>query len=293
MTFKKIKNTWDKYNKYIKIIGTIILLSTLFLKINLIESIKLFREINLLILIPLLLYPIGIWLSSIKWKIALENKNYSLIKLSKIYWVSNFFSNFLPSTIGGDSYKVMKLKKEFGYKKTIYSILLDRGTGLFTILLVLFFSSIWIYNKTENIYFSIIPIFSILTIIIGYFFLSFFKIEFLQKLITSINQKKKTFIKLILTSIPFVFLGAFSLWVYYFMYGYNLSFFSVLVFYCLIQFIGMIPISINGFGLREGALVYLFLLLGVPAEVSLSIGILSRLVMILQTSIGGLIYLGK
>ena len=122
MNFLKINLLWSKFGKYFKILVTIILLGILILKIDVINSIKLFREINLLILIPLLLYPVGILLSSIKWKIAIKDKKYSLLKLGKIYWISNFFSNFLPSTIGGDTYKIIRLKKEFGYKKTITSI---------------------------------------------------------------------------------------------------------------------------------------------------------------------------
>lgn len=94
-----------------------------------------------------------------------------------------------------------------------------------------------------------------------------------------------------LISFLYIIFGAFSLWTYYFMYGYNLNFFNVLVLYCLIQFVGMIPISVNGWGLREGTMAYSFSLLGVPSEISLSIGILSRIAMFVITSLGGVLYL--
>jgi glycosyltransferase 2 family protein len=285
--FRGMKEFWSNYSKYIRITGTGFLLIILFLKVDAKEAIRLFSEVNVLVLIPLFLYPIGIWLSSLKWKIALGNKSYSLIKLCRIYWISNFFSNFLPSTVGGDSYKLVKLKGEFGYRKTIYSIFLDRGTGLFTILLILTFSSIFTYNLTENPYLSFIPA----LIIVGYFTLNLLKPKYLQDVMAVINGNREVNLKLILISFPFIALGAISLWTYYFMYGYNLDIFTVLIFYCLVQLIAMIPISINGWGLNEGSLVYLFSLLGVPIAVSLSIAILSRIAMFFVTWLGGISYL--
>lgn len=50
----------------------------------------------------------------------------------KLYWLGMFFNLFLPGSISGDAYKVVRLTKMFGvpYKKTAAAVLLDRFSGL-------------------------------------------------------------------------------------------------------------------------------------------------------------------
>jgi uncharacterized protein (TIRG00374 family) len=96
---------------------------------------------------------------------------------------------------------------------------------------------------------------------------------------------------LIIMSSMFVLLGAFSFWIYFFMFGYNINFLILISIYSIIQIINMIPISINSLGLKEGSMIYFFSLLNIPPEITLSIALISRFVMMIQTSIGGLIYL--
>jgi len=44
----------------------------------------------------------------------------------------------------------------------------------------------------------------------------------------------------------------------------------------------MIPISINAIGVQEASSIYFFSLIGIPAEVSLAISLLSRIVMMTE-----------
>ncbi|MBL4693246.1 MAG: flippase-like domain-containing protein [Magnetovibrio sp.] len=55
----------------------------------------------------------------------------------------------------------------------------------------------------------------------------------------------------------------------------------------------VVPISIAGWGVREGAMVAVFALVGVGAEVALAVSILYGLVMILVSLPGALLWLGK
>ena len=61
----------------------------------------------------------------------------------------------------------------------------------------------------------------------------------------------------------------------------------------LVVLINMLPLSINGLGVTEGAFVVLYSRLGVPAEVALSAAILRRLVIVAITSIGLLYWHGR
>jgi uncharacterized protein (TIRG00374 family) len=91
-------------------------------------------------------------------------------------------------------------------------------------------------------------------------------------------------------SLCLVVLGGVSIWLYYYMFGYTLNIFLVIGLYAVVQLVELIPISINGIGVREGMLVLLFMTAGVPGEVSIGVALLARLVLLLQTAVGGIVY---
>jgi uncharacterized membrane protein YbhN (UPF0104 family) len=57
----------------------------------------------------------------------------------RLYWLGMFYNLFLPGSISGDAYKVVRLTKEFNvaYKKTTAAVLLDRLSGLLALGLLL------------------------------------------------------------------------------------------------------------------------------------------------------------
>lgn len=283
-----------KIIKFIKLLVTVSLLIFIFSKIDLNGFLGQLTNINYLILIPLFLYPISLLLSSVKWKIALGNKEEDVFWLSKIYWIAAFFNNFLPSTIGGDVYKFSALKNKYSTKKILASILLDRGTGVVAIfiLLAIFFLRVKKFIDIPDVNVSMVFISTIFVILVLLlFYKKIIKNEKVRKFIGLVKNSVHKIVWLLLISIPFIILGAVSMFVYFYMFGYVLNFFDVLVIYIIIQLIGMLPISINGLGVNEASYTFLFLLLGVPIEVSLAIAIVSRVVMLVQTSFGGVFYL--
>ncbi len=62
------------------------------------------------------------------------------------------------------------------------------------------------------------------------------------------------------------------------MAGYPFSFFTILTIVSSVILVGLIPLSINGLGIKEGALVLLMQLHGVPPDISAGIGLLSTAV---------------
>lgn len=289
----KFKETYLCHNYFIRLVFAIILIFFIFYKVNILETIKVFKQLNYLILIPLLLYIPGIMLSALKWEIILS-KQASFFKLLRIYWISSFFNNFLPSTIGGDSYRIMKLKKQIGALRIINSVFQDRISGFVALVLIANFLSFIIFSKLGYDFVSFMPMLILISLIIFYLFIYLCKPKensLVHKAVQIFKLSKSNIFYLLIISIVYISLGAFSLWIYYIMFGININFIIVLFFYCLIQIINVIPISINALGINEGAMIYFFSLVGVSPEISLSIALLSRIVMLFQTSIGGLIYL--
>ena len=75
---------------------------------------------------------VNIVLSSLKWRILLlsDQINIPLSKLVVSYVIGSFFNVFLPSTIGGDSYRIYDIMRQSGQGvRTAASVFADRLSG--------------------------------------------------------------------------------------------------------------------------------------------------------------------
>ena len=73
--------------------------------------------------------------------------------------------------------------------------------------------------------------------------------------------------------------------------GESITFGSVVFLFPFVELLNMIPISFAGWGLREGAMVVAFALVGVPADAALSASILYGLCLLAASLPGGLVWL--
>ena len=279
-----------KHRFFIKLCFMFLFIWLVLSQIDLEESIKLFSNVNYLILVPFFLYLPGLFLSTLKWEGMIK---YPFWKLFRIYWMSNFFSNFLPSPIGGDAYKVVKLGPELGKTKVLTSVLLDRLSGIAGTLLLLIFLSYKIlpffYLEVKKISFIFLFIVIFLFALIIYFFSSKLK-GIVLKIKNHIKEMNLNWFRVVSISIIYPLLGSLSLWIYLLMFGYNTDYLLVTGFYLVIQLISIVPISVNAIGVYELSLISLLSFIGISAEASLSISLLSRFIMLIQTSIGGIFY---
>jgi hypothetical protein len=141
-----------------KVIISIGLLSYLFFKIDWSSFLDNMGDINLFyIVISALMAYLGIYVSILKWGIFL--RNYDIVinkfKLYSVYSIGAFFNNFLPTSIGGDIYRVINIDKriENRKKEIISSVLLERGFGflslfIINILVAPFFYKIIVQNRS-------------------------------------------------------------------------------------------------------------------------------------------------
>ena len=88
--------------------------------------------------------------------------------------------------------------------------------------------------------------------------------------------KKELLLNLFLTVIKF-FLSAFATYLFFFAFNeFRVGYFNTLLITSITTILSMIPISLNGLGIKEGAAVYLFSRLGIDAAItgSVFVGIL-------------------
>ena len=86
-------------------------------------------------------------------------------------------------------------------------------------------------------------------------------------------------------------MGAIASYFAFLAFGIDISFGTVLFISLLVNVISMVPISVNGLGIREGAFVLLCTQVGVGSAEALSVALLGRVLVLLISSVGGLMYL--
>lgn len=300
-----------KYHVFLlKVIFTAVLFYIIIQKVNIDQLPGLLKGANYFYFILMcIIWILGLTLSSIKWNIILNEYRISITNKESfdLYWISSFFNNFLPSSFGGDSYKLVYLNNNFKQKRSqiISSIILERGFGfLANILFILSFGFIFIkyfiYPPNQIIFIIICTVLIVLTICLFLIkrgseikYVSNYK--FINKLMNglnvllSFNNRRISFISLLISSV-FLLLNILSLFFAFKAFNYNVSFSLLLFLVPIIQLSGLIPFSINSLGIREGIGIYLFSFFGVNSEVTLLVLLSSRVLLVFCTSTGGLKY---
>jgi uncharacterized protein (TIRG00374 family) len=262
------------------------------------------------------LHIIGSYLSASRWKLLLKTQNVDvkLNYLIKSHIVSIFFNHFLPSTIGGDtvraydSYKVSKRK--FGSMAVIF---VDRFLGLFALM---FFALASLFFASEIT--SGIPLIS-LWIILGFFgmalviwiiFLPSVKLSnIIQKIHFPYSSKVQNIVDRIINAflsfkgerevlfkaLLFSFILQLNVVFYYYLISLALNlqipFYSFLLIVPLSIFIMMLPVTINGIGLRENVFFFFLAAFAVAKPEAIAFAWIEYGILVLLGLLGGIIYL--
>ena len=95
--------------------------------------ITLFNARIVFLILALIVNGLGFLISSYKWMLLLrvQGINKTLNELHVIYYIGFFFNNFLPTTIGGDAFRIYKVSKEVKNSMgAVASVIVERITGL-------------------------------------------------------------------------------------------------------------------------------------------------------------------
>ena len=120
-----------------------------------------FSRINWFYLaLSLLLSPIMVVVSCLKWKMILDvgSKKVPFMTLFRIYLIGYFFSNMLPSTVGGDivrSYYAGKITEDQSY--SAIAIFIERFSGIFFLFFLVILTPLFKPSLYQSFY-VLIPI---------------------------------------------------------------------------------------------------------------------------------------
>jgi len=222
-----------------------------------------------------------------RWHVLLQSGGVKIpfSRTTELTLMGLFASNFLPTTIGGDVVRLTGVM-QMGFDRAIClaSIAADRIIGLAGMALVVPFGLIPAWNSlgqaTQNS----------LTLMASLERPTRFVRRTLETFSTWLHQPRALIASLLCTfgNMLFIFVAVYILIEGL---GNHVSFWLIAGLWSLAYFVTLIPISINGYGVQELSLTFLFLHVGgLSAATSLSMAVLIRIVFMFA-SLPGAVFL--
>ena len=217
-----------------------------------------------------------------------------------------FFNNLLPTGFGGDAVKSLAFGKKYNQtSQSISAVLLSRIQGLLAMFLCFFLALPFALSKTDipliyTLIMTVALFVCMLIIILCLFsdklpiptFLSD-KLTFIPKMQKSLSIYrlfKKQILLSSLDSLWLQLLTLFTAYAYFRAVNVSIDISILVVFTSITIVVSMLPISLNGIGVREGVQVALFTgILGIPAPVVLSAGLLGYIPLLFQALQGAVV----
>jgi uncharacterized membrane protein YbhN (UPF0104 family) len=226
------------------------------------------------------LYIFAQFISTLRWRllipVALRIK-----KLFSLYMIGSFFSTLLPGIIGGDAVKAFYLYQVTGRGSlTLSSIFMDRYIGFVMLITICTVAFPFGYSYLQGS-----PVVWMLPLIVLIFIITSFlvfglrigkRIKILSEFYDyfhSYRNQKGIIIKALLISALVQFSGISAVYILALGIGEHIPFLALLIFLPLISIFAAIPISIYGIGIREGAFVLFFGLIGVRLDVATALSL--------------------
>jgi glycosyltransferase 2 family protein len=245
--------------------------------------------------------------SAIKWKMVFgaQNKDVPLKKLWDIYWVGLFYNNFLPSSIGGDGVRIFLASKIINDgPAAATSVVVERILATVAIGVVGIVGCAF----TKNLNIPILYLFiGIVALCVGMLSILFMKStpKFLSKGDNRVKRfvngmmehgakiraNRKYVFKALVWSVAFqLSIVIINCALFAGMGIGSVSFIDAMYLVPAASVASMIPLGINGYGLREGAYVALLASYGVGAEKAFTVSIIFAFLVSISSIYGAFLY---
>ncbi|MBT3604264.1 MAG: flippase-like domain-containing protein [Candidatus Latescibacteria bacterium] len=289
----------------VKVLISVVLLGWLFDNIDtttVLTYLKTFNPVYLLLVFALSL--LGFFISTEKWRlllVATEQKP-AFFALLRLFWIGVFFNNFLPGRTGGDVVRAYGITRKAQDKTSAtITVIVDRVLNLVALIGIALLALIWSpHILPEDMRNNILVSSSILgglgILAIGLIFFVTRKIQRLNGIVLFVKKLAQNPIHLTMAiGLAFVYQTTMILSNYAIALGlgFQLSPSTFFVIIPLTALATMLPISLNGWGVREGAYALSFQSFGVAPELAITLSVVATLCMVAVSSIGGLFYISQ
>lgn len=302
--------------RWLKILGTLALYALVFYWTDVGQIVRELSRARVdLTALAVLLYAAGQAASALRWKILLApvRLEASYPRLVGFYFTGMFFNLFLPTIVGGDAVKAMLLARHTGAPaRSTMSVFMERNLGLLALVIVAIVAAelappvellglslrsvTWILAAgyvAANVVLLSPAAYRLVDRLIAMTPLAGMRAraESLYQAVRPYTSAPREVAGAIVLSflhqavvIAVVFLNARAL-------SLDVPLAAVAVFVPLVSLAGMVPVSVNGLGVREALYILLFGRIGVAAESAVSLALLYLAVTILASLPGGVAYL--
>ena len=300
-------NQWKTYKTALKAIVSLVLLIWLGYSIQWQELGQILLDIKLYWLtVALGGIIVSMIISTYKWQMVLKAQGFKLdwVELWKAYWAGIFMNNFLPSSIGGDALRIYRVNEMTGnVSAATVSVIMERVLAISGIALVGMAGAIATGKTGDGIWLLFI-ILLLVTIFLTVLLLSRFSLkwekarrlaQFLEGMANQGKSFRKHWPKLgVVVALSILFQIAVVGVNYSIFLAFNLTglgWWDACYLVPVTSAIAMIPVSINGYGVREGAYVTMLAGYQVSSTIAFSTSLLFAFLVSLCSLYGGIILL--
>lgn len=239
--------------------------------------------------------------SALKWRplLTVLQIQIPLGRLLAFYYAGLFANNFLPSGIGGDALRIYYVARESGKtKEAAASVVMERLVASLALGLTAAMAMLFVSHRGSSVVFwsvrgLVIFCFVLLVFLFCYPFREEGKIGIFLRRMGDYKQFPGTLAGVLMLS--FLFQGCLVLSnVFTFMaLGIHLPLYIHFLYIPVIMAVSMLPLSINGLGVREGMYVLLYGYAGVDGATAMLCSLLFFTQVTVSSLAGGLIILAR
>jgi uncharacterized membrane protein YbhN (UPF0104 family) len=236
------------------------------------------------------LYLLAYGFNTLRWCVLLWTQQVKITfwQAFRLSWAASFTSNFLPSTIGGDGFRMLAVHTYSGRKAiSIGSVALDRIINM-AAMVCLLPAPLLIFGT------SLGKLFTGAMMAVPASMQKLFE-RYFPKLVTAFKtwaSRPWAFVYAFLVAWPSNLFPMSATYVLAHQLGLNVTFWQVISVQTVTYFLSVLPISVNGYGLREVAYTTLYVALGATLEQASTLALVTRFLMVL-TTIPGAIWLSS
>ncbi len=269
-----------------------------------------------ILLISFSLHAVGYYASAYRWRILAlaQNMDLSVSYLTESYAVAMFFNNILPSTIGGDAVRAYdSWRKGFPKLKSIATVGVERFIGLFALVVFAVIAVALtgeIRQRVPYLWLWVSICFVSMWLVIQGIFLQQGKAKFLTRIfelpglkifkklvkkITDVFQNFRGKNKALIYSLLLSLLLQINVIFHYYLIsealGLNVPFIKFWIIIPIALFAQLVPVSINGIGIRENIYIFFLGLYGVSAASAIAFSWIAYGMILILGLLGGVLYI--
>jgi uncharacterized protein (TIRG00374 family) len=224
--------------------------------------------------------------------LIVQSREITFFETLKTVFAGNFASNFLPSTIGGDTVRIISAARSVGWSVSMASVVVDRVINVFAMICFLLgfvnsytpisldlgFGS-WILSGNKSL------------LVLGG------TLPFYRRIVDTFKNLVKKIVKAlrIWQNQPVSIIGAFlvsilsrtvvflGVWLLARGMGMGVTLSQVIIIGAITYFLSLLPVSINGLGLREVTMTTLYVQQGASIEQASALVLVTRFMLLIET----------